>query len=196
MKRSIFRPAAYRPAACRLAAACLALAVCGCSNGNGFTKTFGLKTNPPDAFAVGTQPPLSLPPELGHLPPPSPGEPRPQFESAAQQGLDTLSPSSSIVAPPGSAGAGEQALLSEAGPPPPPDIRAQVNQDALIDSRSPGFVSGLMGSTPAGEPTVNAPAESRRLQENAALGQPATDGETPVQTNKKPGFLGRAFNWF
>ncbi len=191
MKRSV-----YGLAASRLAAACLSLAVCGCSNSNGFTKTFGLKVNPPDAFAVGTQPPLSMPPELGQLPPPTPGEPRPQQEDAAQQGLVTLSPASSIVAPPGSAGAGEQALLAEAGPPPPPDIRAQVNQDALIDSKSPGFVSKLMGSGPAGEPTVDATTESRRLQENTALGQPPTSGQTPVQTNQKPGVFGRVINAF
>ena len=66
-----------------IAACSLAIALSGCS-GSGFKKTFGLEANPPDAFAVGTQPPLSLPPELGQLPPPNPGEPRPQQADAAQ----------------------------------------------------------------------------------------------------------------
>jgi hypothetical protein len=185
MKRTLFSG---------IAVCSLAVALCGCS-GSGFKKTFGLTANPPDAFAVGTEPPLSLPPELGQLPPPNPGEPRPQQADAAQEGLDTLSPASSITPVPGSGSAGEDALLSQAGPTPPASIRADVNQDALIDSKSPGFVSNLMGSGPTPEPTVNASAESRRLQENAALGQPATTGNTP-ETTQKPGFWSRLWGSF
>ena len=40
----------------------LALVLAGCSNST--KKEFGLEANPPDAFQVGVQPPLSLPPEL------------------------------------------------------------------------------------------------------------------------------------
>jgi hypothetical protein len=115
-----------------IAALTLAVALSGCSSGDSFKKTFGLTANPPDAFAVGTQPPLSLPPELGQLPPPNPGEPRPQQEDAAQDGLDALSPASSITADTGTDSAGQQAFLSEAGPTPSPTIRADVNQTSLI----------------------------------------------------------------
>ncbi len=179
----------------RLAAVSLAIVLCGCGGQSGFKKTFGLEATPPDAFAVGTQPPLSLPPELGQLPPPNPGEPRPQQEDAAQNGLDALSPASSIASASGSGSQGEAALLDQAGPTPPPAIRADVNQTALIDSKPPGFVGSLMGSGPS-VPTVDAAGESRRLQENAALGQPPTTGNTPEDSNQKPGLFQRFLNLF
>jgi hypothetical protein len=172
------------------------MALGGCSSGDSFKKTFGLTANPPDAFQVGTEPPLSLPPELGQLPPPNPGEPRPQQEDAAQDGLDALSPASSITADTGTDSAGQQAFLSQAGPTPSPTIRADVNQTSLIASKPPGFVGQLMGQGPTPEPTVDAAAENRRLQENAALGQPATTGNTPVDSNQSPGLFERFLNLF
>jgi hypothetical protein len=171
-----------------------ALTLGGC--GDGFKKTFGLEANPPDAFDVGTQAPLSLPPELGTLPPPNPGEPRPQQVDAAQAGADVLSPASSLSPVPSGQSSGEQAFLNQAGPTPPASIRAQVNQSALIASKPPGFVANLMGSAPAPAPTVDAAAESRRLQENAALGQPATVGSTPQDSNQKPNLFQRFLNLF
>ena len=171
----------------------LALALAGCSDAT--KKEFGLEANPPDAFQVGVQPPLSLPPELGQLPPPNPGEPRPQTVDAAQQGAEVFqgggSSSSGTATTPG-----EQALLQQAGPTPPATIRAQVNQDALIASKPPGFVSGLMGSGPAPTPVVNAPAEQQRLQENEALGQPVTSGNTPQQADQNKGLFGRFLDLF
>jgi len=175
----------------------LAAALGGCSgSSSGFKKTFGLTANSPDAFEVGTEPPLSLPPELGQLPPPNPGQPRPQQTDAAQEGLDALSPASSIIPPPASGSEGEQAFLEQAGPTPPPSIRADVNQTSLIQSKPAGFVGNLMGEGPTPEPTVDAAAESRRLQDNAALGQPATAGTTPVDSNQKPNLFQRFFNLF
>jgi hypothetical protein len=53
-----------------------------------------------------------------------------------------------------------------------------------------------MGSAPAPQPTVDAAAESRRLQDNAALGQPVTNGATPQDSNQKPGFFKRLLNVF
>jgi Protein of unknown function (DUF3035) len=180
-----------------VSAACtivLAIALTGCSDAT--KKTFGLEANPPDAFAVGTQPPLSLPPELGALPPPNPGEPRPQQIDAAQAGANAIDPDNAITPAPSTASPGEQALLDQAGPPPPASIRAQVNQSALIASKPPGFVSSVMGNGPAPVPTVDAAAEQRRLQENAALGQPATNGASPQDSNQSPGFFGRIWNAF
>jgi hypothetical protein len=174
----------------------LAVAVSGCSSGDSFKKTFGLTANPPDAFQVGTEPPLSLPPELGQLPPPNPGEPRPQQEDAAQDGLDALSPASAITAAPTSASTGEQAFLDQAGPTPSPTIRADVNQTSLIQSKPAGFVDNLMGKGPTPEPTVDADAENRRLQENAALGEPATTGNTPIDSNQSPSLFQRFLNLF
>jgi Protein of unknown function (DUF3035) len=172
----------------------LAITLTGCSSET--KKTFGLEANPPDAFAVGTQAPLSLPPELGQLQPPNPGQPRPQQIDAAQAGADVINPANAITAAPSAASPGEAALLNQAGPTPPPGIRAEVNQQALIASRSPGFVSNLMGNGPTPQPTVDANAEQRRLQENEALGQPATNGSTPQDSNESPGFFARIWNFF
>ncbi len=177
-----------------LAALSVLMALGGCSPG--MKKTFGLTANPPDAFDVGTQAPLSLPPELGQLPLPNPGEPRPQQTDAAQEGLEALSPASAITPDSSSTSAGQEALLGAAGPTPPDSIRAQVNQSALVDSKPPGFVANLMGSGPTPQPAVDAPAEARRLQENAALGQPVTTGDTPQTSTEKPGLFRRFLNLF
>jgi len=172
----------------------LTLALAACSDNE--KKTFGLEANPPDAFQVGTQAPLSLPPELGELPPPNPGEPRPQQEDAAQAGADVINPANAITAAPSTATPGEQALLDAAGPPPPPGIRAQVNQNALIASEPPSLVDKLTGGGPAPIPTVNAPAEQQRLQENEALGEPVTAGATPQDSNEKQGLFSKIFSAF
>jgi hypothetical protein len=172
----------------------LALALTGCSDAT--KKEFGLEANPPDAFQVGTQAPLSLPPELSQLPTPNPGEPRPQQENAAQAGADVLDPENVLTAAPSTISPGGQELLQQAGPTPPANIRADINQNALIASKPPSFVSSLMGSGPTPPPTVNAPAEERRLQENEALGQPATQGATPQNSNANQGFFDRLANFF
>ena len=182
-----------RPAAAA-ATIVLALALAGC--GEGAKKELGLSANPPDAFQVGTQAPLSLPPELGQLPPPNPGEPRPQQVDAAQAGANIVSPQNAITPPPSSPTPGEQALLEEAGPAPQGNIRAQVNQNAMVASKPPGFVSQLVGTAPAPQPTVNAPAEEKRLQENQALGQPVTTGSTPQNSTESQGLLARLLNSF
>jgi hypothetical protein len=169
----------------------LALVLAGCSDDT--KKEFGLEANPPDAFQVGVQPPLSLPPELGQLPPPNPGQPRPQAVDAAQEGEEVLAPGSVPGAGPTP---GEQALLQQSGPTPPSGIRAQVNQNALIASKPPGFVSSLMGNGPAPNPVVDAPAEQQRLQENEALGQPVTTGVTPQQSDQNPGLFHRFLDLF
>ena len=178
-------------AACAIA---LAIVLSGCSDN--MKKTFGLEANPPAAFQVGTQAPLSLPPELGVLPPPNPGQPRPQQVNAAQEGEDTLNAASSLSSAPSSQSPGEQALLQQAGPAPSGDIRAQVNQNALIASKPPGFVAKLTGSGPVPAPTVNASGEQRRLQQDESLGQPVTTGATPQDSNQKPGVVKRILNAF
>jgi hypothetical protein len=176
------------------AAIVLITALAGCSEST--KKTFGLEANPPDAFDVGTQAPLSLPPELGQLPPPNPGQPRPQQVDAAAQGADIVDPQNALANAPAAPSAGGQALLAAAGPTPPAGIRAEVNQNALVASKPPGFVSQLMGNGPTTPPTVDATEEQRRLQENAALGQSATNGSTPQDNNKGQGLLGSIGNFF
>jgi hypothetical protein len=171
------------------------LALAGCSDAS---KTFGLEVTPPDAYDVATEAPLSMPPDLA-LPTPQPGAPRPQQVSASQQAEDVLSPQTALANGDASMGPGQQALLQEAGPTPPSGIRTIVNHQAELESRSPGFVSSLMslGGGKQGDQVVNAAAEQRRLQENAALGTPATSGATPQQSETpSKGIIGRILNIF
>ncbi len=177
--------------------AALALCLAGCGNAE---KTFGLRITPPNAFDVASEAPLSMPPELGTLPTPSPGEPRPQKVSPSQQAEALLAPSTVTTAANSPLGPGQQELLQQAGPPPPSNIRAAVNREAGLTSKPSGFVADLMfwkPSKPAQESTaVNAPAEQQRLQENAALGIPATHGPTPSASSSDSGFLNRILDVF
>lgn len=171
-----------------------ALALAGCSDG--MKKTFGLEANPPDAYQVGTLPPLSLPPELGQLQQPNPGQPPTQEASAAQQGADVVSASNALPTGGQTMSPAGEAFLNQAGPAPQGNIRAEVNQNAAVASRSGGFVDKLMGDNPSAPAVVNADEEQRRLQENAALGQPATNGATPQQSSASPGLFQRFLNLF
>ncbi|MDE2458561.1 MAG: DUF3035 domain-containing protein [Rhodospirillales bacterium] len=171
-----------------------ALALAGCSDG--MKKTFGLEANPPDAYQVGTLPPLSLPPELGQLQPPNPGQPPTQEPNAAAQGADVVSASNALPTGGQTMSAAGQAFLDQAGPAPQGNIRAEVNQNAAIASRSGGFVDKLMGTNPNAPAVVNADEEQRRLQENAAMGLPATNGATPQETAAPSGLFQRFLNLF
>ena len=172
------------------------LGLTGCSSAS---KTFGLSITSPNAYDVATEAPLSMPPELGTLPTPQPGAQRPQQISASQQAEEVLAPQTALTNADASMGPGQQALLQEAGPAPPSGIRATVDRQANLQSRSPGFLHSLMsfGGSNQTNSVVNASAEQRRLQENAALGAPATQGATPQQAPaKSKGLLNRIFGIF
>ncbi|GAN79740.1 DUF3035 domain-containing protein [Acidocella aminolytica] len=172
----------------------LALALAGCSSG--MKKTFGLEANPPNAYEVGSLPPLSLPPELGQLPAPNPGQPPTQEVSAAQEGANVIAPANALPTAPPSMSTADNAFLNQAGPAPQGNIRAQVNQNAAVSSRSSSFVNSLMDDNSNAPTVVNASAEQRRLQENAALGKPATAGATPQETSAPPSLWDRFLNIF
>ena len=173
------------------------LLLAGCSNPS---KTFGLTITPPNAFDVGTEAPLSMPPDLQALPTPVPGEPRPQQVSSSTEAQSILSPQSALQNAGTTVSPAQQALLEQAGPTPPANIRATINHDAEQESRGPGFVGSLMsfGSSSKGAKVVNAPAEQKRLQENAALGEPATKGTTPATApgQAQKGVVGRFLDLF
>lgn len=172
----------------------VALALAGCSNG--MKKTFGLEASPPDAYQVGALPPLSLPPELGQLTAPNPGQPPTQEVSAAQQGANVVAPGDALLTGNQPTSAAGQAFLGEAGPAPAGDIRAEVNRNAAVASRPGSFVNQLMGTNPNAPTVVNAGAEQSRLQENAALGKPVTAGQTPQETPVSTGLLQKLKNLF
>lgn len=172
------------------------LMLAGCSNAS---KTFGLQVTPPNAYEVGTEAPLSMPPDLQALPTPQPGEPRPQQVSASAEAQSILSPQAALANGQTSMGPGQQALLQQAGPTPPANIRATINHQAQLESRSGGFIDSLMsfGGNGKQNTLVNAPAEQKRLQENAALGEPVTKGATPKTTpGQSQGILGEFFGLF
>ena len=171
-----------------------ATALAGCGD---VERTFGLTRDIPDEFTVETRAPLSMPPDYS-LHAPQPGAARPQEISSQAAAEAALAPDSALVGAAGSAAsgpstAGQQALVAEAGPAAPADIRKRVDGEVALDRQSGGLTDRLMfwqsGSPPG--TVLDATAESRRLRQNAALGQPATAGETPIiQDKPKTSFLG------
>lgn len=64
----------------------IVLALAGCGD---LRQTLGLIRTPPDAFAVVSNPPLTLPPEF-HLRPPQPGEQPANIADPVQQGQQAM----------------------------------------------------------------------------------------------------------
>lgn len=161
----------------------LTLAVSACG---GFRENLGLTKQSPDEFRVVSRAPLTLPPDY-NLRPPEPGAPRPQVGSASQQAERAVFANSQNAAVQQQASsprtAGEQALLSAVGADQAnPDIRLIVDRETRqINAESERFVDVLVfwNTQPPAGTIVDPVAETRRLQENAALGQPPTTGPTP-----------------
>lgn len=182
-----------------------ALGLQGCSD---ISSAIGNKKQSPDEFAVVARPPLSLPPNFA-LRPPTPGEPRPQerdvTKSAERLVLGSGSSESTVSGAAGSVPSsapstpvsretpGEskmRTLLRTADA--EPGIRNTVNQETrnfvydeqyLIDS-----LLFWQDEPPKGV-VVDAQAEQKRLQENAALGRAPTTGETPTIERKRKGLF-------
>lgn len=187
-----------------LALCCGALGLQGCSD---IRSALGNEKQSPDEFAVVARPPLSLPPNFA-LRPPTPGEPRPQ-ERDVTRGAERIvlgtgnestvsgragtvpqaAPSTSVSRQtPGEAQMRQLLRTAEAQP----GIRNTVNQETstfvyeeeyLIDNL-------LFWREPAPRGVVvDAEAEQRRLQENAALGNAPTTGATPTIERKRTGLF-------
>jgi hypothetical protein len=169
----------------------LALSACG---GDDLTRTFGLTRDAPDEFRVTTRAPLSMPPDYT-LRPPRPGATRPQELPLATQAEATLVPEAALGTAAGSQTPGQSALLSAAGPNVNGDIRTKVDSEAQLDRPSQSFTDRLMFWRDAPPPgtVVDATKESRRLRENAALGQNNQVGDTPVIQPKPTGLLDGIF---
>jgi hypothetical protein len=179
----------------------LPLATGGCSN---VRETLGLTKQSPDEFKVVSRAPLSMPPDY-NLRPPTPGAPRPQegtprdqAQQAVFQYSETGVPADAI--PPIGEGeaesaqsSGESALLQSAGAAGvDPNIRQLVDSETADDEASSRTLADTLTFWREPEPygeVVDPAAEQKRLQENAALGQPVTQGETPTIVRKKRGLL-------
>ena len=154
--------------ACGLVSAC---------SGQEIERDFGLVRDSPDEYTVTTRAPLSMPPDA-QLVAPQPGAPRPQEQSTRTQALETLAPAVALQGSTGSGSPGQSALVQEAGSNAAAPTGAGHGE---LDRPGPGFVNELMfwKGGQAGS-VVDADAEKRRLQENAALGRAPTDGATPT----------------
>ena len=174
-----------------LAATLATLTLAGCGD---VERTFGLVKDAPDEFTVQTQAPLSMPPSF-QVPSPTPGADRPQNVRSDAAAEAAIAPSTALGGGTrtGPTTAGQQALVAEAGPAAPADIRGKVNAEAKLDRPPQSLADRLMfwQSAPPPGTVMDPAAESQRLRQNAALGQPATTGATPIIQNKpKSSFLG------
>lgn len=172
-----------------------ALLLPGCEASK-LARTFGLSRDAPDEFTVTTRAPLSMPPEFG-LRPPRPGAPRPQELAERNQAESILAPQLALNQPQGADSPGQAALLQQSGPAPAPDIRRQVDRDAQLADSNTGFVSRLLSfnSPQTNDTQVDPRREAERLRQNAALGQPATAGQTMIVKEKKSSWFAGLFSW-
>ena len=179
-----------------LGLAAVLLTAAGCS---GMQKQLGLTSDPPDEFRVVSRAPLAIPPEFT-LRPPRPGLTRPQEGTATQQArtavfratndgpqtLDEAFPADGRTT-------GERALLMAAGAnQADPDIRRIIETESRNPDEADGYFYDVLvfwrDEVPPGD-IIDADAEARRLRENAALGRPVTEGETPTIERKKEAFF-------
>lgn len=175
----------------------------GCSS---VKEQLGLTKQSPDEFKVVSRAPLSMPPDY-NLRPPTPGAPRPQEGTTRDQAANavfqysgngsTLQPDQ--IPPIGEGesetaqSSGESALLQSAGASGvDPNIRQVVDSETTADEADSRTLADTLVFWRDPEPygdVVDPAAEQKRLQENAALGKPTTEGETPVIVRKKRGML-------
>ncbi len=203
----------------RLGLAALVVAVAAaCSSGT--KDLFGRGKSAPDEFAVFARAPLSLPPGYGDrptaaqpLPPPGGASDRaalvlPQDEarsallgarSPRELGVTAANTAPATGTPPAAASPGTLALLQRTGATQTnPDIRAAVNRETqLLAEADQTFVERLMfWSSPTEYGTVvNAAAETRRIQEAQALGEPIIAGPTPTIERKRKALLQDLVDW-
>jgi hypothetical protein len=181
-------------------AVALPLATGGCS---GVKETLGLTKQSPDEFKVVSRAPLSMPPDY-NLRPPTPGSPRPQEGTPRDQAQQAVLGIPADAIPPIGEGeaetalsSGESALLQSAGATGvDPNIRQLVDTETAEDAADSRTLADTLVFWREPEPygtVVDPAAEQKRLQENAATGQPITEGETPTVVRKKRGMLEGVF---
>jgi hypothetical protein len=173
----------------------------GCTS---IRETLGLTKRSPDEFRVVSRAPLSMPPDYS-LRPPTPGAPRPQEGTTRDQAAAAVFgyPGAGLEPdqiPPIGEGedasaesAGESSLLQSAGAGGiDPNIRQLVDTETSEEQADSLTLAERLIFWREPEPygtVVDPSAEQKRLQENAALGKPVTEGDTPVIIRKKKGLL-------
>lgn len=179
-----------------LALLCSGLALGACE---GVKEQLGLDKQSPDEFRVVSRAPLTIPPEFS-LRPPRPGAARPQEGTPTQQAKTAVfrvdEPQDVQVSSAGRS-TGETALLDSAGAgEAEPNIREIVERETLqLNDESETFIDTLVfwrDAQPTGD-IVDPSAEADRLRENAALGRPVTEGETPQIERRQRGIFEGVF---
>jgi hypothetical protein len=173
----------------------LGLGLSGCQKTR---EAFGLNKSAPDEFSVVTRAPLSLPPDYG-LRPPTPGVKRPQEREIKDEARRILvtSGGGKMTTTSAAPSVGEFALLNKAGAAnADPSIRQMVSREnQILAAGDKGFVDQLIfwRKEEPKHSEIDPTKEARRLRENAAMGDPATKGPTPVIERKKRGILSGIF---
>lgn len=148
----------------------------------------------PDEFQVVAQQPLSIPPNAD-LRPPRPGAPRPQDTppNVAARNIVTGGAIPPAGANAGAGGQSESALLAKAGAQSAdPNIRNTVNEESRILAESDRtFIDSLIfwRKEPPPGVVVDPVKEQQRIQQNQAIGQSVTTGNTPIIERRRRGIL-------
>ncbi len=164
-------------------------------------KALGFDKSTPDEFKIVSRAPLSLPPEYA-LRPPQPGAVRPQEQAIPQRALAAVTGGSGasggrpVSTSAGSVG--ETALLARVGAErASPDIREIIERESSVLSEADKtFLDSLMfwRKPEDRSPVVDPNREAQRLRENAALGRPVNEGDTPTIRRRKRAPLEGLFN--
>lgn len=183
----------------------LAVLLGGCSD---VRSALGYQKESPDEFQVVARAPLALPPNYD-LRPPVPGAERPQEESMTEQaaakilgrrasgGTASSTSGPAVLAAPAAAvtvnSAGEARFRQQLGvDKADPNIRQIVNAETatfVYEEQYPIDKLLFWRDDPERGVLLNATEEQRRLRENAALGKPVTEGETPTIERRRGGIL-------
>lgn len=158
------------------------LALSGCGGLGNIKNSLGLEKDAPDEFAVLTRAPLEVPPHM-ILPPPVPGQPRPQEQAAiaqAQQAVFGTEQQKTVQT-----SSAEEAFLQKAGAKDAdPAIHARVNNETReMTERNLPVAQKLINlgskNVQPSATVVDPKAELERLRKNKAEGKSVSDGETP-----------------
>ena len=160
----------------------------------------------PDEFAVITKAPLIIPPDFT-LRPPTPGQRSPRDEAALSNAQEALlgrsNPSNGVItqqeARAAGTSAGELALLRQADAENvDSSIREIINKETAELAESDGtIIDDVMfwKDKPEFGTVVDPTKEQKRIQENQALGNSASDGgDTPIIERKRRGILDGLFD--
>ncbi len=167
-----------------LVSAAVALSLTACEQ---IRESAGIEKKAPDEFRVVRNAPLSVPPNYD-LRPPQPGaRALPQIDPRQEAQAATFGRDGAVQRPVAES-AGEEALLRALNVgETPADIRTKVDEEsAIMAAGDRNFVERLMfwRETPPPGTVVDPTGESRRIQENAALGRSPQTGTTPTIERK------------